>query len=125
MKNTTLILISIIVLILGACSGSDTYRGKWKATNEEGAKADIVFDENHFLITEDGNTEKYEYTQNSVSIQNSVETYGIVLDDGRSFQIHFPIGNDESKGAILDANGRPLFMISRNDYISYQDVYGL
>ena len=59
------------------------------------------------------------------SIQNSVETYGIKVDGEKSFQIHFPIANDESKGAILDANGYPLYIISRTDYLLYDDVYGL
>lgn len=125
MKKAKIIFITLTILILGGCSGSDTYRGNWKATNEEGVQLDIVFGENDFSITENGKTENFEYSQNSVSIENSVETYGIKLDDGRSFQIHFPIGNDESKGAILDANGRPLYIISRTEYIGYKDVYGL
>ena len=134
MKKTKFTLIAIITLIIVGCSGSDTYRGNWKATNEQGTALNIVFGENDFSITEyfedeagdiNGKVEKFEYSQNSVSIENSVETYGIKLDDGRSFQIQFPIGNDESKGAILDANGRPLYIISRTVYIGYKDVYGL
>ena len=125
MKKTKLILIAVIAVILGACSGSDTYRGNWKATNDKGAHVDIVFGENEFSITENGKTKKFEYTQNSVNTENSVETYGIKLDDGRSFKIHFPNGDDESKGTILDANGRPLYIISRNGYVGYKDVYGL
>jgi len=125
MKKTKIIFVALITLTLAACSGSDTYRGNWKGTNEEGTQLDIVFGENDFSITESGKTKSFEYTQNSFNISNSVRTYGIQLDDGRSFQIHFPIGNDQSKGAILDANGRPLYIISRNKYIGYQDVYGL
>ena len=125
MRKTIIVFIALITLILGGCSGSDTYRGNWKATNEEGTQLDIVFGAKHFTITENGQTKKYEYKQNSISIENSVETYGIKLSDGRSFQIHFPIAEDESKGAILDANGRPLYIISRTAYIGYKDVYGL
>jgi hypothetical protein len=125
MKKTKLILIALTAILLGACSGSDTYRGNWKATEENGSHLDIVFDENDFSRTEDGKTEKFEYSQYSVNIENSVETYGIKLEDGRSFQIHFPIGNDETKGAILDGNGRVLYIISRTGYIDYKDVYGL
>ena len=125
MKKTTFILIALSAILLGACSGSDTYRGDWKATNENGSHLDIVFSENDFLRTEDGKTEKFEYSQTSVNIENSVETYGIKLEDGRYFQIHFPIGNDETKGAVLDANGRVLYIISRTGYIGYKEVYGL
>lgn len=125
MKKATAILIALITIIFTACSGSDTYRGNWKATNDKGIQVDIVFGENDFSITKNGTTEKFEYTQNSVNIENSVETYGIKLDDGRTFQVHFPIADDESKGAILDANDQPLYIISRNAYIGYDDVYGL
>lgn len=125
MKNTRLILIVLITMTLGACSGSDTYRGNWNATNVNEEQLEIVFGENVFSINENGETNKFEYTQVSINIENAVETYGIKLDDGRSFQIHFPISNDESKGAILDANGRPIYIISRNGYLVYDDIYGL
>ena len=125
MKKAKNILIIAISLLLVSCSGSDVYRGNWKATDESETKLDIVFGENDFSITENGETKNFEYTQNSVSIKNSVETYGIKLDDGRSFQIYFPIADDESKGAILDANGRPLYIIGRNNYLKYEDVFGL
>ena len=78
-----------------------------------------------FSLTENSKTKEYKYTQNSINTSNSVETYGIKLDDGRSFQIHFPIADDETKGAILDANGYPQYIISRDNYLGYQDVYGL
>lgn len=125
MKRTKLILFIAIAFILGACSGSDTYRGNWKATNAKGEQAEIVFGESEFSITKNGKTEKFEYSQNAVNIKNSVETYGIKLEDGKILQIQFPIGDDESKGAILDGNGRPVYIISRNGYLTYEDVYGL
>ena len=125
MKLTKFILIAIFSIVLGACSGSDTYRGDWKATNPEGEQLNISFGERDFSISSNGKTEKFEYSQNSINVTNSVETYGITLNDGRTFKIHFPIGNDESKGAILDANGNPLFIISRTDYLEYNDVFGL
>ena len=125
MKLTKFILITVFSILLAACSGSDTYCGDWKATNANGEQLNITFGERNFSISSNGKTEKFEYSQNSINISNSVETYGISLSDGRTFQIHFPIGNDESKGAILDANGSPLFIISRTAYLEYNDVYGL
>ena len=101
MKKLKFILISIVTLTLVGCSGSETYRGKWKATNENGAQIDIVFSENEFSIIENGNPQNFEYSQHSVNIENSVETYGIKIEDGRRFHIHFPIANDESKGDWL------------------------
>lgn len=125
MKKTTITFLGFITILLAACSGSDTYRGEWKATNEQGTPIEITFGENEFSITQEEKTQKFQYTQNSVDIKNSVETYGIKLNDGRAFKIHFPIANDESKGAILDTNGAPLYIISRTDFIGYNDVYGM
>ena len=125
MKKSTLILIALLTTILISCSGSDVYRGKWKATNKSGEKFEIVFKEKEFAITNNGETKSFEYKQMSINIENSVETYGIKLEDGRSLHIQFPIGSTETKGAILDANKRPVYIIDRNNYIGYKDVYGL
>lgn len=125
MKTIRPIWIVLVTIFLGACSGSETYRGSWKATNEEGTQLEILFNEKDFSITEDQKIEKFDYSQNAVNIRNSVETYGIQLGDGRSFQIYFPIPDDESKGAILDAQGEVLYIISRTDYLGYDDVFGL
>lgn len=125
MKNISIYIIVLFALIIVGCSGSDTYRGNWKATSEDGTQSDLVFGENDLSVTVNGETKHFEYTQNSVNIKNSVETYGVKLGDGRVIQIHFPIANDESKGAILDANGRPIYIISRDAYLGYEDVYGM
>lgn len=126
MKKLTYLFIGIVAFIMISCSGSDTYRGDWKALDENGNHYDIHFDAKNFKFTpEDGETKEYKYTQHSVNISNSVETYGIKLDDGRSFQINFPIADDESKGAILDANGVVIYTIGRKDYVNYGELYDL
>lgn len=126
MKRTTFFLIGLMFIFLQACSGSNTYRGFWKATNAKGEKLEITFDAKSFSVKDSlGTIRNYEYAQHSVSIQNHVETYGINLSDGRAYFIHFPIANDESKGIIKDAGGRPLYVISRNAFISYEDIYEL
>ena len=124
MRSIKIILMALVAISIGACSGSDTYRGSWKATNTKGEHLEIVFGENDMSIIKDGETMNYEYSQNSVNVKNSVETYGIKLDDGRSLQIHFPIGDDESKGGILGAYGLPVYIISRTEYLHRKDVYG-
>lgn len=126
MKNANYLLILFIAFIFMSCSGSDTYRGKWKAMDESGSNYEIEFDAKNFKFTpEGGETKDYQYTQNSVNISNGVETYGIKLEDGRAFQINFPIADDESKGAILDANGKVLYTIGREDYVQYDELYDL
>jgi hypothetical protein len=126
MRKTLNFLLALVVISLCSCSGSDTYRGLWKAINERGEKFEINFDAKSFTVKDStGEIKTYKYKQHSVSIQNSVETYGIQVSDGSNYLINFPIANDETKGAIQDATGRPIYIIGRLNYIKYEDVYGL
>jgi len=126
MKHLNIFSISLLALIFVACSGSGTYRGNWKGMTANGEKIDINFEANTFSVKDStGESKKFEYTQNSVNIENGVETYGIHLKDGRSYQINFPVANDESVGLINDGNGNPMFTISRKDYIRYEDIFKL
>ena len=126
MKKLHIQILSLLLLLLASCSGSDTYRGAWKALAENGAQYEIVFDAKTFTVKDStGKTEQYKYTQNSVSIKNSVETYGINLSDGRKFKINFPIAEDESVGLIKDANDRPLYTIGRTKFVQYDDLFKL
>lgn len=116
----------ILLSFLSACSGSETYRGSWKAVQMDGKKFGIVFEAKSFSVKDSsGSIEKYDYTQNSVNINNGVKTYGIKLKDGRGYEIHFPNSNNESTGIIKDENGNPTFTISRTDYLKYEDIYKL
>ena len=126
MRKIINLLLGLVLISLCSCSGSDTYRGLWKAINERGEKFDINFDAKSFTVKDStGKVETYQYKQNSVSIKNSIETYGIQVSDGKSYQINFPIANDETKGAIQDATGRPIYIIGRGNYVKYEDVYGM
>lgn len=125
-KKIKIFSLLIIIATLISCSGSDTYRGLWKATDTNGNKFEINFEAKSFVIKDSlGKSNKYEYTQNSVKTENFVETYGIKLSDGRGYQINFPNSKDESIGLIFDENGNGLYTISRKDYIKYQDIYKL
>lgn len=126
MKKNHITLLAILAVILVGCSGSDTYRGSWKATDSKGEKFEIFFDAKNFIVKDSsGKSKKYDYSQNSVEIENSVATYGIQLGDGRGYQINFPNADDESIGLIKDENGNLVYTISRKDYIKYEDVFKL
>jgi hypothetical protein len=126
MKKVSITLLAIFAVILVGCSGSDTYRGSWKATDSKGAKFELFFDAKNFTVKDSsGKSEKYNYSQNSVEIENSVATYGIQLGDGRGYQINFPNADNETFGLIKDENGNPIYTISRKDYIKYEDIYKL
>lgn len=126
MKKLISLTLVIFAVILIGCSGSETYRGSWKATNLNGSKSELIFDEKTLTIKDSlGKSVKFDYTQNSVNISNSVETYGIKLGDGRGYQINFPRANDESIGLIKDENGNPIYAISRKDYITYEELFKL
>lgn len=126
MKKINILGLVAISVLLIKCSGSEAYRGVWKATDSNGAKFEISFDTKNFTVKDSiGKSEKFDYTQNSVNIENSVETYGIKLGDGRGYQINFPKANDESVAIIKDENGSPMFTISRKNYVKYEDVFKL
>lgn len=126
MRTINIALMGILSILLVGCEGSDTYRGKWKATDDSGSKSELVFDAETLTFKDSLDIKvTYKYTQNSVNISNSIETYGIKLNDGRSYQIHFPIADDESIGFINDESGNRLYTISRTKFMTNQDVYKL
>lgn len=126
MKKISVALLGILAVVLVACSGSDTYRGSWKATDAKGEKFELFFNAKDFTVrSSSGKKEKFEYSQNSVQIENSVSTYGIQLADGRNYLINFPKSDDESMGLISDGNGIPLYVISRKGYLKYEDIFKL
>ncbi len=124
MKKCSLLLIFLFTIFF-SCKGSDTYQGNWKALDLDGKKFEVNFSPTKFSIKDsDGKTKVYEYTQNSIKSENSMATYGILLKDGRGYQIFFP-KNDESVGLILDENGKQMYTISRKNYITYDEIYKL
>lgn len=126
MRKISITILGILAIILVGCSGSETYRGSWKALNSKGNKFEISFDAKNFTIKDSlGKVEKYEYSQNSVSIENSVSTYGIQLQDGRKYEINFPNSKNESLGLLKDENGNPIYTIGRKNYVKYEDIFKL
>ncbi|MFT5513128.1 MAG: hypothetical protein ACI8SE_001528 [Bacteroidia bacterium] len=122
MKSISTLLVVLVTTILTSCSGSTTYRGHWKATNPEGLKLDIFFDEKSFTVSDSsGQTKEYTYSQNAVNIENGRETYGILVKQSRTYEIRFPFA-DESKGFITDSNGNVFYTISRSEYITYDEA---
>lgn len=126
MKNSISIFIAFLLLFLSACSGSETYRGNWKAMDLKGNKFEINFDAKSLSISDSsGKEKKLEYTQQSVHINNSEGTYGIRLADRGLYEIYFQDVKDASLGLIRDGNGTPMYTISRTDYVRYEDMYKL
>jgi hypothetical protein len=126
MKNKLTALFIFALIALTACNGSDTYLGEWKGTDINGDKYTLSFNPENFSIKrENGDSLNFKYTQNSVKIENSVRTYGIKLNDGRSYNIFFPIANDISKGLMTMENGKPVYTLSRTAYISQDEIYSL
>lgn len=123
MKKIIILLLMNFLLI--SCEGSESYQGNWKALDKDGSKFEISFKPKSFSVTDStGKISQFSYSQNSIQYENSVETYGISLEDGRKYQIFFP-KNDESVGIILEENGHPIYTISRSKYLSYDDIYKL
>lgn len=113
-------------ILCTSCSGSDVYRGKWKATDVYGNNLEIEFDAKEFCITDElGKIKSFGYTQNSIRVEDGVKTYGIRLSDGRNYFILFPLVHDHSKAVIRLRNHQPVYTISRSSYIRYTDLYKL
>lgn len=126
MKSLALGFVVFFLFSLVSCNGSETYRGDWKATDPKGSQYDINFQENTFTLRDATGAEtQYDYTQNEVSNDNGVMTYGIKLGDGRKLQIRFPFDADQTKGFLLDANNHVMYTISRDRYMKYEEVYQL
>lgn len=124
MKKINPFLVFLFALFI-SCEGSDTYQGNWKAIDSNGQQLEINFSPTNFTIKDNsGKTTIHEYTQNSFKSENSIETYGIKLNDGRGYQIYFP-KKEQSVGLILDENGKQMFTISRTKYVTYDDIYKL
>lgn len=123
MRNTLYTILLVLLSLLAGCSGSDVYRGAWKAMDRDGNKCDIVFDAKRFTIKDSkGMSRAFGYSQNSVRIENATRSYGIKLNDGRAFRITFPVPRNTSKGVISLETGEPLYTIGRADYVVYSDL---
>lgn len=121
-----LLFFSILSFLLIACSGSDVYRGAWKATDAQGGKFELVFDAKLFSVTDStGKKDEFKYSQNSVNINNGVSSYGIQLSDGRKYEILFPIPSNPKVALLKDENNVPVFAISRDEYMKYEELYNL
>lgn len=126
MKKLVFLFSVITTFILVGCSGSDMYLGAWKATDNQGNKFDITFDKNKFDVKDTaGKLTTYNYSQNAVKISNGVKSYGIKLDDGRTYQILFPVVDNTKVAIISLESGEPLYTISRDNYITYDEIYKL
>lgn len=113
----------VLLSLLPGCSGSDVYRGAWKAMDREGHKCNLSFAAKSFTIQcGAAKPETYGYTQHSVKIENSTRSYGIELKDGRAFRITFPLPGNADKGLISLETGEALYTIGRTDYVAYNEL---
>ena len=79
-------------LLLGACSGSESYRGEWKAVASDGSKAEITFAKKSFTIKDEkGKETVYEYTQNQYKLESGRTSYGIDIKNASEARIVFPL----------------------------------
>lgn len=126
MKNVFLGLTGFILLIFVACSGSETYRGDWKATDANGGRSTLHFDAKMISVTDStGNVQTYEYSQNSVNIENSISTYGIQLSDGRIYKLTFPVPSKQTVALLKDESGQTIYALCRDEFIDYHGLYKL
>lgn len=123
MPALRLLLACLFLSLLCACSGSEAYRGAWKATTPDGGHASLFFEAKKLRVTApDGKLSEYDYRQNKVKISNTERSYGIQLGDGRGYTILFPVPKQDDVGLVLDDRSGLLYVISRKDYLQYEDL---
>lgn len=126
MKNIAIVFIITLATFVVGCAGSETYQGKWNSVDSEGNKSQMIFTENEMILKRsEMDSSTWNYSQNSISIENGSSEYGIKLSNGLSYSILFPMKGNKEIGAIADQNGKIIYIIGRTDFYSYEDVFGL
>lgn len=121
--NITFILLCIL---FASCSGSDSYRGAWKAIDNQGKELQIIFEEKAFIVRDSSKLKhNFTYTQNGVSYINGIVTYAIKLNDGREYKINFPLLERKDVALIKDHSNNILYSMGRNEYVKYNDLMKL
>jgi hypothetical protein len=89
-----------------------------------GEKVDIIFEAKKITFIDSlGKSTTQDYSQNLVRIENSIKTYGIVLENGPELLINFPISGNESVAFIKNNSNTIYYSMSRTDYILPQDLW--
>lgn len=115
--------IAFFFLLLLSCKGSDTYQGTWKVTDAKGEHLTFHFQPKQLIVEKEGLLDSIDYKQNSIRWENGKSTYGIQLDNGLSYNISFPISKQKDKAIILTEEEIPIYVISRTEYIDYDEFY--
>ncbi|MDO5073730.1 MAG: glycosyl transferase [Neisseria animaloris] len=116
-----------IILLLNGCSGSETYRGTWKAMDTNNVPMEIVFEEKQFTLSDlQKNTKKtYRYSQNTIQYENGKRRYGIQVENGASFSIAFPFQNDEERAMLIAPDNTVVMTLDRTKHLPLKDFWQL
>ena len=110
-------------LLLGACSGSESYRGEWKAvasdgSKSDGSKAEITFAEKSFTVKDEkGKEAVYEYTQNQYKLESGRTSYGIDIKNASEARIVFPFKGKADRATMVAPDDTILYMLDRHAYV--------
>lgn len=111
-----------ILLFLFSCSASDAYSGEWFALGNDANKVKISFIEKKMILEEEGKAfEEYNFTQNSVGINNGIKYYGLRVEDIGNINIIFPSKKNKEYALIIvpaqnEITGNSIFTMQRNKY---------
>ena len=113
----------LFLCLLLACSGSDTYRGNWKAVSDDGNQFDMIFQEDQMIFKmSDTDSTVFNYSQMGISIRGGRSQDIIRLEGGTRYFIQFPVDDDESKGLILDSFGEKRYSINRTNHMPLDEI---
>lgn len=127
-KLLALVLITIGLITLTGCSGSDKIIGTWNAQDSEGNITVIEITENTIIM----NGVEDEYTQNAIGTKNGVEYYGLRVNGSTDLSIIFPDDSDElalvlfpysTDNYLVGDYALALHKTESPDYYQYQESY--
>lgn len=126
LKTSALLPALTVSLLLSACSGSEAYRGEWKAMAPDGSKAEISFAEKSFTVKDGkGAQTVYEYTQNEYQYENGRTSYGIDIKNSSEMLIIFPFKGNETRAAMTAPDNTLIYTLDRNNYVPVQEFWKL
>ncbi len=125
-KTAALLPALATALLISACSGSESYRGEWKAVASDGSKAEITFAEKSFTVKDEkGKETVYEYTQNQYKLESGRTSYGIDIKNASEARIVFPFKGKTDRATMVAPDDTILYMLDRHAYVPADQFWKL
>ena len=125
-KTTALLPALAVALLLGACSGSESYRGEWKAVASDGSKAEITFAKKSFTIKDEKAKKPSTNTlRTNTNSESGRTSYGIDIKNASEARIVFPFKGKTDRATMVAPDDTILYMLDRHAYVPADQFWKL